>query len=758
MMTVLRFGRHPADMTEMSALGYGAYFTSPEPALESIGPNLVVLRDPVSNATQSMYGSFDYSSPDALLASRVDRATLRDGAGELLLDWSGLQATVFDLMSAGDNAAVTAQLLSGNDLIVGGAGDDLLRGGVPQWRDEMRVTPGVYLQWQLDVSDNDRFVAGVANHLVHESTGDGDPALWRDDVLVLDRQTGTETWVSLPAGTLDPMANAGFPSLSGDGRYLAFQSEENALAGLPPWPRYAQVYVRDLQTGNLVVASSTADGTPAEFGGMLPMLSSSGRFALFQSSSGDLSPDLGGYGPTQVYVKDLQTGALERASEAPDGSAANQESGCATISADGRVAAFLSLATNLAPGFGDGDLAWVYVKDLDSGEIDAVAPLYPSIPGGAGADAAYAVERFRPALSADGRYVAFVSTDATLVPDDTNGVADVFVKDLQTGAVVRASVSESGGQLSVESYAPELSADGRLVVFATASQDVVQASPQSFSSYYLRDLDSGSVLPMTAGTPFPNTPQVLALAPGGGLYAYLDWGPGYPEHLVVRGLSGTGDDTIEGGAGLDTVILSGAARDYRLDWDGRSKAARAWTPSSCPAPRAPTGWTGTAAAGGRPRPWSRGGAQPSSPKSSACASATRPCSSRRASTAPTTTCRMRYGTSSSSRSTRRRASRTWTSSPRPGGSASPFRRSSRSSPPSTSSRTSIHRHWVTAALPRRWWRTSSRAAPGPRPGWKRSARSRARWASDGPWARWCMRSSATSRASRQTTRHGARPR
>ena len=568
MMTVLRFGRHPADMTEMSALGYGAYFTSPEPALESIGPNLVVLRDPVSNATQSMYGSFDYSSPDALLASRVDRATLRDGAGELLLDWSGLQATVFDLMSAGDNAAVTAQLLSGNDLIVGGAGDDLLRGGVPQWRDEMRVTPGVYLQWQLDVSDNDRFVAGVANHLVHESTGDGDPALWRDDVLVLDRQTGTETWVSLPAGTLDPMANAGFPSLSGDGRYLAFQSEENALAGLPPWPRYAQVYVRDLQTGNLVVASSTADGTPAEFGGMLPMLSSSGRFALFQSSSGDLSPDLGGYGPTQVYVKDLQTGALERASEAPDGSAANQESGCATISADGRVAAFLSLATNLAPGFGDGDLAWVYVKDLDSGEIDAVAPLYPSIPGGAGADAAYAVERFRPALSADGRYVAFVSTDATLVPDDTNGVADVFVKDLQTGAVVRASVSESGGQLSVESYAPELSADGRLVVFATASQDVVQASPQSFSSYYLRDLDSGSVLPMTAGTPFPNTPQVLALAPGSGLYAYLDWGPGYPEHLVVRGLSGTGDDTIEGGAGLDTVILSGAARDYRLDWDG----------------------------------------------------------------------------------------------------------------------------------------------------------------------------------------------
>ncbi|MFP5462659.1 MAG: hypothetical protein ACLGII_14000, partial [Gammaproteobacteria bacterium] len=113
----------------------------------------------------------------------------------------------------------------------------------------MRVAPGVYLQWQLDVSDDGRFLAGVANHLVREGTGDDDPALWRDDVLVLDRQTGAETWVSLPAGALDPMASAGFPSLSEDGRYLAFQSEENALADLPPWPRYPQIYVRDLQTG-----------------------------------------------------------------------------------------------------------------------------------------------------------------------------------------------------------------------------------------------------------------------------------------------------------------------------------------------------------------------------------------------------------------------------------------------------------------------------------------------------------------------------
>ena len=540
-MTVLRFGKYPADMTETSALGYGAYFTSPEPALESIGPDLIVLRDPVSRATQSMYGSFDYSTPVALLASRVDRATLHDGAGELLLDWNRLDATFLDLMSAGDNAAVTAQLLSGNDLIVGGAGDDLLRGGVAQWRDEMRVAPGVYLQWQLDVSDDGRFLAGVANHLVREGTGD-DPALWRDDVLVLDRQTGAETWVSLPAGALDPMASAGFPSLSEDGRYLAFQSEENALADLPPWPRYPQIYVRDLQTGSLVVASSTADGTPAGFGGTLPMLSANGRFVAFQSSSGDLSPDLDGYGTPQVYVKDLHTGALERASETPGGSAADRESGCAAISADGRVAAFLSLATNLAPGFGDGERAWVYVTDLDSGEIDAVAPLYPSIPGGAGADAAYAVERYRPALSADGRYVAFVSTDATLVPGDTNGVADVFVKDLQTGAVVRASVSASGAQLGSESYAPELSADGRLVAFATASQEVVQGSPQSLSSYYLRDLDSGTVMPMTAGTPFPNTPQVLALAAGGSLYAYLDWGPGYPENLVVRGRGPAGSD------------------------------------------------------------------------------------------------------------------------------------------------------------------------------------------------------------------------
>ena len=70
-----------------------------------------------------------------------------------------------------------------------------------------------------------------------------------------------------------------------------------------------------------------------------------------------------------------------------------------------------------------------------------------------------------PRLSADGRYVAFGSDASNLVPDDTNGVADIFVYDRQTNTIERVSVAADGTQGNGESYLPAISADGRYVAF-----------------------------------------------------------------------------------------------------------------------------------------------------------------------------------------------------------------------------------------------------------------------------------------------------
>ena len=155
---------------------------------------------------------------------------------------------------------------------------------------------------------------------------------------------------------------------------------------------------------------------------------------------------------------------IQRVSVASSGVQGNGRSCCPSISADGRFVAFASEASNLVPGDTNG--AWdVFVYDRQTGEITRVSVASDGAQGNGDSGG--------PAISADGRFVAFYSSASNLVPGDTNGVEDVFVHDRLTGQTTRVSVASDGAQGNDLSWQPSISADGRFVAFASRASNLV---------------------------------------------------------------------------------------------------------------------------------------------------------------------------------------------------------------------------------------------------------------------------------------------
>src|SRR5439155_1436556 len=194
-----------------------------------------------------------------------------------------------------------------------------------------------------------------------------------------------------------------------------------------------------------------------------PALSADGRFVAFVSFATNLvAGDTNG--ATDVFVHDRQTGTTERVSVASDGKKGNDGSRGAALSADGRFVAFHSTPTNLGPGDTNGATD-VFVHDRQTGTTERV-----SVASGGTEGNGFSAG---PALSADGRFVAFHSTATNLVAGDTNGKTDVFVHDRQTGTTERVSVASDATQGNNASSYPALSADGRFVAFHSDATNLV---------------------------------------------------------------------------------------------------------------------------------------------------------------------------------------------------------------------------------------------------------------------------------------------
>src|SRR6266536_310963 len=264
------------------------------------------------------------------------------------------------------------------------------------------------------------------------------------------------------------------PAVSTDGVVVAFDSEATNLVG-GDTNGALDVFVRDRASGRTERVSVSSKGKQGNSGSAGPMLSGDGRFVTFSSGAANLvSGDTNGR--SDIFVHDRMTGETTRVSVAADGAQGDNNSiGTAAISADGRFVAFTSDASNLVPQTAPG--RHIYVKDRSTGAIERVSV-------DSHGDPAQGFVAASPAISGDGRFVAFASSASNLVKRDTNGKTDVFVHDRVTGRTVRASVDSAGAESNDVSFRPDLNGDGRFVVFDSIASNLVAGDTNTCGPFF----------------------------------------------------------------------------------------------------------------------------------------------------------------------------------------------------------------------------------------------------------------------------------
>lgn len=306
------------------------------------------------------------------------------------------------------------------------------------------------------MSGDGRFVvfSSLASNLVQNDTNN------RVDVFVRDRRAGTTRRVSVGSGR--PFIDGGsFPRISADGQYLTFVQVPDDFQQT----RTYKVYVRDLQTNKTELASVGVDGKLGVGFYFGNEISADGRYVAFYSDAATLVPP-DGFGSGDVFVRDLHANTIERANRALDGSRPNGGGRLPELSADGRYVAFSSEGTNLVAG--DSNSLWdIFVFDRQTATT-RVATLSTS---GAQANDD-TIENYD--LSADGRYVAFSTRASNLVPGVTGSTPQIYLRDLQANATLLVSAGPGGAPANgMFADFPVLSQHGRVVAFSSDATNLV---------------------------------------------------------------------------------------------------------------------------------------------------------------------------------------------------------------------------------------------------------------------------------------------
>jgi len=319
--------------------------------------------------------------------------------------------------------------------------------------------------------------------------------------------------------TLDQqmMANSHDCAISADGRFVAFSACPVDPARL--WAGCYQIWVRDRQNGTTECVSTNYQGQPANGDSFRVSVSADGRFVAFSSRASDLV-----LGDTNedwdVFVRDRQTGTTERVSVGYESQQGDGGSFVGVISADSRFVAFVSYAANLLPADSNGT-SDVFVRSRETAALELVSVSNSGDQDDIGARTC--------AISADGRHVAFRSKGSTLVAGDTNQAEDVFVRDRTQGATERVSVSSLGEQANGPCYDDiAISADGRLVVFKSVAANLVPNDSNGAADTFVRDRVAGStelISVNSAGEQAANDCSGAAIS-ADGRFVVFAWAPG----------------------------------------------------------------------------------------------------------------------------------------------------------------------------------------------------------------------------------------
>jgi hypothetical protein len=299
------------------------------------------------------------------------------------------------------------------------------------------------------------------------------------------------------------------------------------------------------------------------------LISDAGTRIVFATSATDLVAgfvDGNGGGGSDVFLRDLTAGTTTLISINRTGDASgNGGSFFPSLSADGNRVSFTSAASNLVlTDTNSGALAPatdIFVRDLTAGTTTLVSV------NSAGTDSANGVS-FDSRISADGSHVAFESGATNLVSGltDTNGVVDVFVRDLTAGTTFLASINSAGtGTGSAESRFPYLSANGNRVAFRSAANNLVTIDTNIVFDIFVRDLSAGTTIPASinsAGTATGNgtSPSLGGISADGNRVAF---GSSASDLVTTPGVSTTNiyvRDIAAGTTTLASISSDGTAR------------------------------------------------------------------------------------------------------------------------------------------------------------------------------------------------------
>lgn len=411
------------------------------------------------------------------------------------------------------------------------------------------------------ISSSGRYVSfwSLASNLVADDTND------LLDLFVHDIREGLTERVSVSTGGVQANGGSFSSAVSADGRYVVFEGDaSNLVPGDTNNTR--DMFVRDRTSGTterVSVSSSETQGN--SISADRPLISDGGRYVVFTSLASNLAAgDTNGL--WDVFLRDRVAGTTERVSLGPGGVQGNLGSFWPAMSTDARYVAFASDSSSFAPAKSNTLAADVYLRDRVAGTTERVS---------LSTDGIEADGHSSPiGVSDDGRFVAFWSDGPNLVPEDTNGVADIFVRDLALDRTVRASVAGAGEQANGESAAQyggaSLSADGRFVTFSSRASNLVPGDTNgslAVFDVFVHDLVTGATERIVADD--GSQPNSAVMSPGVSSDGRFVSFNSSSTNLVPGGTSGNSDAFVrDRGPALGVTGLAATRVGDQIDVSG----------------------------------------------------------------------------------------------------------------------------------------------------------------------------------------------
>jgi len=354
-------------------------------------------------------------------------------------------------------------------------------------------------------------------------------------IFIKDLTTGAVTLVSADAKGIQGNGNSLAFTFSPDGTKVAFDSSSSNL--LPGGTHTQDIFVKDLATGAITLVSADANGIEGNNVSSGPVFSPDSTEIAFASSSNNFVPGVANVN-SEIYVKNLVTGAITLVSADANGVAGNGSSSLPQFSPDGAKVAFASGSGNLIPGGTNGS-EQVYLKDLTSGAVTLVSADVNGVP-------ANSDNSQLPVFTPDGTKIAFESAAGNLVAGGSAG-EQVFLKDLTTGAVVIVSTDASGVPGNNGSSDPNFSHDQAKMAFQSTASSL--GVPNGTTQIFVRQITTQFAPAVTT------SPSSLTITPGQ-TASFTAAASGTPPPTIQWQLSTDGGVTFSNIAGATSTTIT----------------------------------------------------------------------------------------------------------------------------------------------------------------------------------------------------------